>query len=127
MPRHRLFEGEPLRWSADHQAVAGSQRSLATVEDTDLVVIDIEEGTSLVVTDDGTDDAMRADVDLYPTWLDDDTVGFLRLSGGIDADRLDAVRATVNGEEEASAETELELTTVVGRQHVRRRLLLGDP
>jgi hypothetical protein len=108
-----LFEGEPLRWSADGaRAVAGSQRRLATVEDTDLVVIDIEEGTSSVLTDDGTDDAMSADVDLYPTWLDDDTVGFLRLSGGIDAERLDAVRATVDGEEKASAETELELTTV---------------
>lgn len=124
-----LFEGEPLRWSADGtRAIAGSQRSLATLEDADLVVIDVEDGTSSGVTDDGTDDAMSADVDLYPTWLDEDTVGFLRLAGGFDAERLHVVTATVDGVEEASAETELEFATVAwGGNTFGDELLVSAP
>lgn len=103
-----LMAFEPLDWSPDGaRAVVGDRRALNRLEDVDLTVLDVDEGSITVLTDDSTDDVQEGDRDLTPAWVDGDTVTYLRFGGGIEGPLQ---VATVDlGEEPEAADVEIEL------------------
>lgn len=100
-----LDASEPVRWSPEGQraTTANSLRPTRLVEDGDVSVIDVAEGTVSDLSADGTDDARQGPVDLFPSWLDDETVAFLRLADGFGPERqLQLVTMGLDGEATAT-------------------------
>ena len=109
----QLDQLEPVRWSPDggRAASSASVRSRRMLLDADVSVLDVAAGTVSTVTDDGTDEASEGFVDLYPSWLDEDTVAFVRLTGGFAPDGRQRVQlATATSDAEgAGAAIDLEI------------------
>jgi dipeptidyl aminopeptidase/acylaminoacyl peptidase len=83
-----LFSGGPedMRWSPDgrYLTLPTFQTALQFFSDTDILVLDTEDGALLNLTDDGFDGSLLGEIeghlDLSPRWLDEDTLIFIRYS-----------------------------------------------
>jgi hypothetical protein len=85
-----ITDPEDMRWSPDGRYLTlPTFDALIFFRDSDIRVLDTEDGKLINLTDDGFDDSLMGDyqgnLDLAPRWLDDDTLLFIRYGTNADA------------------------------------------
>lgn len=102
MPEDSFPDPGTITWSPDSRYVALIDNTvLRSTDDSDILLIDSQDGTVTNLTDDGytgsiLSDLVSAMIDLEPRWVDDTTIAFLRYRREVYEEALPAELYTVS-------------------------------